>query len=84
MVRPTLDELKAYCSERKNHVDPDRFFSHYESNGWRVGRNPMKSWKAAVHTWERNENGQGYSSQAGPKRIVGEAAPVPGKYDHLG
>jgi len=82
-VRPTLDELKAYCSERNSKVDPERFFNYYESNGWMVGRNKMKNWKAAVRTWEKNENGQGYAP-AGPKRIVGEAAPVPGKYDHLG
>ena len=51
---PTLDEVKAYCDERKNRVDPQRFIDYYESNGWKVGKNPMKDWKAAVRTWERN------------------------------
>ena len=58
---PTLDEVKAYCTERKNNVDPQRFIDHYESNGWYVGKNPMKDWKAAVRNWERN----GIDKQAG-------------------
>ena len=50
---PTLDEVRAYCLERKNNVDPERWYAYYQSNGWKVGRNPMKDWKAAVRTWER-------------------------------
>ena len=53
-VKPTLEEIRAYCQERKNNVDPQRFLDYYESNGWKVGRNPMKDWKATVRTWERN------------------------------
>ena len=52
-VRPTIDEITAYCSERKNNVDPQAFFDFYESKGWRVGNQPMKDWKASVRTWER-------------------------------
>lgn len=52
--RPTLDEVKAYCIERKNNVDAERFIDYYDSNGWMVGKNKMKDWKAAVRTWERN------------------------------
>lgn len=53
---PTLEEVKEYCSERGNKVDPERWFDYYTSNGWRVGKNPMKDWKAAVRTWERGES----------------------------
>lgn len=53
-VKPTLDEIKVYCIERGNKVDPERFHAYYESNGWKVGKNPMKDWKAAVRNWERN------------------------------
>lgn len=53
-VKPTLDEVRAYCQERKNTVDPERFFDYYESNGWKVGKSPMKDWKATVRNWERN------------------------------
>ena len=51
---PTLEEVKEYCAERKNGVDAERFVNYYTANGWKVGKNPMKDWKAAVRTWERN------------------------------
>lgn len=54
-VTPTLEEIKNYCQERKNNVDPERFFDHYESIGWLVGKNPMRDWKAAIRKWERDE-----------------------------
>ena len=51
---PSLEDVKAYCIERKNNVDPNKFIDYYESNGWMVGRNKMKDWKAAVRSWEKN------------------------------
>ena len=56
---PTLEEVKAYCIERGNTVDPQHFVDYYTSNGWKVGKNTMKNWQAAVRTWERN----GFSSK---------------------
>lgn len=53
---PTFEEVRAYCSERKNNIDAQRFIDYYTSNGWRVGKNSMKDWKAAVRTWERSDN----------------------------
>ena len=53
---PTLEDVKAYCQERGNRVDPERFIDYYTANGWKVGKNPMKDWKAAVRTWERSES----------------------------
>lgn len=58
-VRPSLDEVRAYCAERKNHVDPQRFLDYYDANGWRVGKNPMRNWQAAIRTWEKNGGGNG-------------------------
>ena len=52
--KPTLDEVLSYCKERNGGVDGNKFFNYYESNGWKVGKNTMKNWKAAVHTWEKN------------------------------
>ena len=57
---PTLEDVQAYCNERNNGVDAQRFIDHYTSNGWLVGKNKMKDWKAAVRTWERN----GYDKKA--------------------
>ena len=62
-TKPTLSEVKAYCEERQNHVDAQRFIDYYESKGWLVGKSPMKDWKAAVRTWE----GNGYAAPA-PKQ----------------
>lgn len=53
---PTLEEIEHYCRERKNQVDTSRFFDFYEAKGWMVGKNKMKDWKAAVRTWEREDN----------------------------
>lgn len=53
--KPTLSEIKAYCIERGNKVDAQHFYDYYESNGWKVGKNSMKNWQAAVRTWERSE-----------------------------
>ena len=50
---PSLEEISAYCAERQNGVDPQHFLDYYTSNGWKVGRNSMKDWKAAVRTWEQ-------------------------------
>lgn len=51
---PTLEDVQAYCRERNNSVDAQRFIDYYTSNGWKVGKNSMKDWKAAVRTWERS------------------------------
>ena len=56
---PTLEEVKAYCLERGNKVDAERFIDYYTSNGWKVGKNSMKDWKSAVKLWERNEYTKG-------------------------
>ena len=54
-VKPTVDEIWAYCAERKNNIDPQHFWDYYEARGWKVGgRSAMKDWRAAVRTWEKN------------------------------
>ena len=65
---PTVEEVVAYCAEQKNSVDPQQFVDFYTANGWVQGRGkPIKDWKAAVRTWERNgfsrNNGDGVKSR---------------------
>jgi hypothetical protein len=62
---PSIDEVRAYCQERGNGVDAERFIDYYNANGWRVGKNAMKDWKAAVRTWEKNgySNGVSYGNK---------------------
>ena len=62
-VPPTLQEVTAYCQERQNKVDPQNWIDHYTSNGWRVGKNPMKDWQAAVRTWEKNDYGGNHAGK---------------------
>ena len=52
---PSLEEVRAYCRQRKNTVKPEAFVDFYTSKGWMVGKTPMKDWKAAVRNWEHHE-----------------------------
>ena len=53
--KPSISDIKQYCMERNNNVNAEQFYDYYESNGWKVGKNSMKDWKAAIRTWERSE-----------------------------
>ena len=63
---PTLEEIKAYCLERGNNVNAEKFVNHYTSNGWMVGKNKMKDWKSAVRTWEQNDYSNSAKSNPSP------------------
>lgn len=56
--KPTLQDVMEYCESRNNGVNAQRFIDYYESNGWMVGRNHMKDWRAAVRTWEQKDKQQ--------------------------
>lgn len=53
---PSVDEVAAYCRERGNGVDAQRFVDFYASKGWKVGSSGMRDWRAAVRNWERQDN----------------------------
>lgn len=61
-TKPTLEDVIAYCTERNKGVDAQKWYDYYSANGWKVGKNPMKDWKAAVRTWERSGNNGGSRS----------------------
>lgn len=68
--KPTLEELKAYIAENGYTFSAEAFMDYYESNGWKVGRNPMKSWQATCRTWQRHElpsGGQGSTGTVPPE-----------------
>ena len=68
-VKPNVEEIESYCKERNNNVDAQQFFDYYESKGWKVGKSPMKDWKASVRTWERNSfNNQSKVVQEEPSK----------------
>ena len=67
-VAPSLSEVKAYCQERNNGINPQHFIDFYASKGWMIGKNKMKDWKAAVRTWEqRHEGGKVNDENAKPE-----------------
>lgn len=52
IIPPKREWVADYCAERGKGVDPVRFFDFYSSKGWKIGKNSMKDWQAAVRTWE--------------------------------
>lgn len=58
-VPPSLEEVLDYCHEKGYQIDVERFVSYYGANGWRVGRNSMKSWKSAVQMWAARDRKEG-------------------------
>lgn len=67
MKRPTLEEVQACIAERGYNVDAELFMNHYESNGWKVGKNPMKSWRAALVTWQKRNANASTAPQFNPQ-----------------
>lgn len=67
---PTVDEVRAYCDERKNGIDAQAFIDHYAANGWMRGKNKIKDWKACVRTWESNRKNNTNSVKAETKKGI--------------
>lgn len=55
VIPPTVEMVRAYCLERNNTVDAEKFCDFYESKGWMIGKNKMKDWQSAVRTWEKGD-----------------------------
>lgn len=72
-VKPTVEEVRAYCQERNNTIDPQAFVDFYQSKGWKVGKDTMKDWKAAVRTWENRRKGENNSGRNRPDTKTDEA-----------
>lgn len=58
-VKPSVEEVSAYCRESGHSIDCGAFVDFYESKGWKVGNSPMKDWRAAVRNWERGDKAAG-------------------------
>ena len=54
-IKPTQDQISKYMLEQKMNDESERFYNYYESNGWMVGKNKMKNWRAAIVTWKKNQ-----------------------------
>lgn len=75
-IPPTIEMVRDYCRERGNGIDPHKWYDHYESKDWMIGKNRMKNWKASVRTWEPPgfKPGKREDPQALPKTPVEERA----------
>ena len=83
-IPPTIDEVKIYCLERQNSVDPEKWYNFYKAKNWMIGKNKMKDWRAAVHTWEKsnkNQNGTNYEKQE--RRVDNGKGYDNGKFDNV-
>ena len=72
-IPPTVEEIEAYCRERKNNVNPEKFFDYFTASGWidSTGK-PVKKWKQKVITWENNQNDKPSGQR---KETSGESTP---------
>lgn len=53
--KPTIEDVKSYCEERRNGIDAQSFIDFYDARGWKLTKGVgMKDWKAAIRTWEKN------------------------------
>lgn len=57
-IPPTVEEVRQYCQERNNNIDPEYFISYYTARGWELKQGQkVKDWKACIRTWELNQKG---------------------------
>ena len=68
-VKPTIEQLKEYMREQGMNDIAENWLNHYEANGWKVGKNPMKDWKASVRTWKTNQKNNSPSQQVIHKKV---------------
>jgi hypothetical protein len=71
-IPPKVEDVRAYCLERKNGIDPVAFMAHYKSKNWMIGKNKMVDWQAAIITWERRNGYVPPEERPKPKRTIFE------------
>lgn len=83
---PSVTAVRDYCAQRGFHFDPEAFVAFYESKGWKVGKAPMKSWKAACVTWERRcvrdaESGGAAGVERAVRQVIDATGFDPGRIE---
>lgn len=69
-IKPTLEQVTQYCAERKNSVDPEKFYDYYQTQGWKLANgNSMKDWQSAIRTWEKSAGTKTVQTPARPAGI---------------
>jgi len=80
---PSADEVRGYCAERNNGIDAEQFVDFYAAKGWKIGKEPMKDWRAAVRTWEKRD-GRDKHARDPSNGGCGGAAGEPGGWGNVG
>jgi hypothetical protein len=80
-IPPTPAEIAEFVKLEKLKIDPQRFFNHYEANGWRVGKNPMKNWKATARNWKQEDSFNAHANK--PANAFVATGTESSKYDDL-
>lgn len=70
-IKPSVEEIRAYCAERQNHLDAQSFYDFYESKGWMIGKDKMKDWRACIRTWEQRRKGEQTGGRTRPGGMWG-------------
>lgn len=70
-VPPTEEEVAEYCEQRGNGIDAGHFVAFYAAKGWKIGKDPMKDWRAAVRTWEQRNGFNANKSEEETLRLMG-------------
>lgn len=81
--KPTVEEIEAYCKERKNDIEAQAFFDFYESKGWKVGAVKMRDWRASVRTWEQRHKTEQTGGRNKAGAIWGNENEIPEDYFNL-
>ena len=58
-IPPTVEQVEEYCSKKGFQINVRLFMDYYTANGWKIGKNPMRDWRAAVRTWENRARTSG-------------------------
>ena len=70
--KPTIIEIKEYCTERKNNVDSETFYHFYESKDWQIGKEKMKNWKSCIITWEKSSRNNNTNDRTTSHKFNGD------------
>lgn len=81
-IPPTPAEIAEFVKAENLKIDPQRFHNHYEANGWRVGKNPMKNWKATARNWKPEESFNATANK--PANAFVARGTESSKYDDIG
>lgn len=75
---PVIEEITAFCKEKGIKIDCEKFWHHYNTNGWMVGKTKMKSWQSAVWMWKKREEEWGKKPDAIKESEGNPYADLPG------